>query len=207
MYITNPNAIARLFVAYDMCMENHWIQCSCELETEIDSLFVYPRGDEQNYLRFYNDSADEVRVAVYIDEFRSVSVYPYDYEYDLDKMLDYGRMMSECRHALYAMYDKIKQIGTTIQNRYSDVPYSVSLGMAFDKFITHSCDSVWDDEENGKLYFMIKGETLPNNYGYCLDYHDMTLCVVDNKGNNIIRRSASDLCLAFVNDRMYMLEV
>ena len=182
-------------------------KCRLNMEASTEWLYVYPVGDPANYIRIFVTGDNTERVAVYLDCKRICAVSPDEFGYDIEDMFAYAHAVRECKDAVSSLLERLDQTCNVIRDRYIEIPSSVALGMAFNKFLVHSCDNIWDDDENDKLYFAVRGESLPNEWLYCLNYRDMSLCVVDGKDNEIVNHYACDLCEAFVNDRLDMLEV
>ena len=206
--IASPSTVIREFSVYSKCMEvTPKLKVRLNMAPETEWLYMQSIENPGDYIRIFVTGNDMERVAVYLDCERVCTMFPEEAGYDVTNMFAYARAVRECKDAINTMYDRILDAVNVIRNRYIDIPHKVALGMAFNKFLVHSCDNIWDDDENDKLYFAIRGESLPNDWMYCLNYRDMSLCIVDGKDNEVIHRSACDLCEAFVNDRLDMLEV
>ena len=199
MILSNPGCVARSFMAYIECLNKRYVHCCVELSEKDESLIVRPLNSKEDYFRFFINDDFETCVSIYVCGDCMDTVDPCDFNHDMEAMLSHGRDIYECDKALDDLLHRIDTACSTIRSRYIDIPYAEALGMAFNKFLVHNCEGLW--ESSGKLYFTIKGEELPNGCGYCFDYHNMYMYAVDKDLKVLSSRYAADLSMSYVNDK------
>lgn len=205
MYELTSDSLVKLacvIAAVKKCIDTASICAVYEVDEESPVVAIYPGYDRENYLKVYTNDDDEIRVCVYAGGRRVGCIDPEEYGYDIHKMLARGRVLNEYKCAVNDVMDRICAIAADIHAQYGISSSRIALGIAFDRFVLHECESIWNDSENKRLYFDVRGEALAEDASYCLDYGKKTLNVVDkNDKDAVVMRGAYDLALAFENEQ------
>lgn len=137
---------------------------------ELVCVNMYPDGNTQDYIRLCRGDTRRGFVHVFLDGERACRVDPKEYGYNVPAMIEHGKSMVQYRQALYDVVDTINILKfSSLKHAHREED---ALRLAVNAFLVHRCDEFFEGDGESRVYFTIKGETLPNDAVYFMDYDD-----------------------------------